>query len=79
MSMTIHSDLEIRLRERAAAEGVSVETYLERIASDDERAERELERLALEGLHSGDAVVADDAYWAAKIQRVKDRAAQRLR
>ncbi len=75
--MTIHSDLELRLRERAATEGISVEAYLERIAADDEQAERELERLALDGLHSGDAVVGDDAYWAAKFQRVKDRTARR--
>jgi len=76
MSMTIHSDLEVRLRGRAEAEGVTVEAYLERVARDDEQAERELERLALEGLHSGDAVVGDDAFWDARIQRVKDRAAR---
>lgn len=54
MSMSIQSDLEVRLRD----------------------AERKLERLALEGLHSGEAVVGDDAYWDAKMQRVRDRAAQ---
>ncbi len=76
MSMTIHSELEGRLRERAEAEGVSVEAYLERIARDDEQAERELERLALDGLHSGEAVVGDDAYWDAKVQRVQERTAR---
>lgn len=76
MSMTIHSDLEVRLRERAEAEGVSVEAYLERIALDDEQAERELEQLALEGLHSGESVVGDDAFWDTLSQRVKDRAAR---
>jgi hypothetical protein len=75
MSMTIQSDLEVRLRGRAEAEGVSVEAYLERVARDDEQAERELERLALEGLYSGDAIVGDDAFWDARIQRVRDRAA----
>jgi hypothetical protein len=76
MSMTIHSDLELRLRQRATAEGVSVEAYLERIAADDEKAEQELERLALEGLNSGEAVIGDEAYWSAKIQRVKDSSAR---
>ena len=48
MSMTIHSDLETRLLERAQAEGVSVEAHLVRIARDDERAERNLVQLACE-------------------------------
>ena len=43
-----HPELEARLRSRAEAEGLSVEAYVERIARDDERAEQELEALALE-------------------------------
>src|SRR5437879_3904690 len=49
MSITIQPDLEARLRARAEAEGITVEMYLERIASEDERAEDELEGLALQG------------------------------
>ena len=40
MSITIHPELEARLRARAEAEGLSIEAYVERIARDDERAER---------------------------------------
>jgi hypothetical protein len=63
MSITIHPDLESRLRARAEAEGLTVEAYVERIARDDEQAEEELESLALEGLDSGEPIPADEAYW----------------
>ncbi len=39
MSITIHPELEARLRARAETEGLSVEAYVERIARDDEQAE----------------------------------------
>jgi hypothetical protein len=73
MSLTIHPELEARLRARAEAEGLSVEAYVERIARDDEAAEQELEALALEGLNSGDSIVADDKYWADKRARLIER------
>ena len=73
MSITIHPELEARLRERAEAEGLSIEAYVERIARDDERAEKELEALALEGLNSGDSIVADDQYWENKRRRLMER------
>ena len=59
MSIIIHPELEDKLRARAEVEGVSVETYIERIARDDEQAEKELEALALEGLNSGESIEAD--------------------
>jgi len=59
----VSSALEGRLRARAAAAGVSVETYLERIAREDQEAEEELESLALEGLHSGDPIDVGSGYW----------------
>lgn len=73
MSITIHPELEARLRERAAAEGVTVEAYVERIARDDEQAERELESLALDGLNSGESVKADERYWERKRRRLIER------
>jgi hypothetical protein len=42
MPITIHPELEARLRARAEASGVTVETYIERIARDDQAAEDEL-------------------------------------
>jgi hypothetical protein len=73
MAITIRPELETKLRARADAAGVSLETYLERIARDDQAAEQELEALAIEGLDSGDAIEAGESYWAAKRQRLVDR------
>jgi len=58
MPITIHPELEARLRARAEAAGVT-ETYIERIARDDQAAEDELEALAIEGLKSGESIEAD--------------------
>ena len=70
MTLTIHPELEARLQARADAEGLTVAAYVERIARDDEKAEQELESLALEGLSSGESIVADERYWEAKRNRL---------
>ena len=54
MSITIHPELESKLRARAEAEGLTIEAYLERVVEADEQAEEELTTLALEGLNSGE-------------------------
>ena len=54
MSIVIPPELETRLRAHAEAEGLTVEAYIERLVSADERAEAELINLALEGLGSGE-------------------------
>jgi toxin ParE1/3/4 len=56
MSITIHPELETRLRARAQAEGLSVEAYLERLVRADQSAEDELAALASAGLNSGDPI-----------------------
>jgi hypothetical protein len=73
MSIIIHPELEARLRSRAESEGISVEAYVERIARDDERAEEELEALAVDGLNSGESILADERYWAVKRRRLSER------
>ncbi|MEX2261960.1 MAG: hypothetical protein WD696_08405 [Bryobacteraceae bacterium] len=73
MSITIHPDLEARLRARAEAEGITVEAYIERIARDDEQAEEELEAIALEGLNSGESIEAGPGYWEEKHRRLDER------
>ena len=73
MPITIPPELEAKLRARAEAAGVTIETYIERIARDDQAAEEELEALALEGLNSGESIEADERYWAEKRQRLIDR------
>jgi hypothetical protein len=73
MNITIHPDLEATLRERAEAEGLSIEGYIERIARDDQQAEQELEALALAGLTSGESIRVDEHYWAEKRRRLIER------
>ena len=73
MSIAIEPELEARLRARAEAEGITLETYLERIARDDQNAEQELAVLALEGLQSGEAVEGDEHYWQQKRRRLLER------
>ncbi len=77
MPISIHPDLEARLRSRAKAEGISVEAYVERIARDDERAEAELEALALEGLNSGECISAGPDYWERKRELLQHKADHR--
>ncbi len=73
MSITIHPELESRLRARAEAEGLTIEAYVERIARDDQQAEEELEALALEGLNSGESIEAGERYWEEKQRRLIER------
>ena len=73
MSITIHPELEARLRTRAEAEGITVEAYIDRIARDDQQAEEELEALALEGLNSGESIEANEGYWEEKRRRLIER------
>jgi len=65
VSITIQPELESRLRARAEAEGLTIESYFERIARDDEEAEAELEALALEGPDSGPSIEGSAQYWGA--------------
>ena len=73
MPITIHPELEAKLRARAEAAGVTIETYIERIAHDDQAAEEELEALALEGLNSGDPIEVGPGYWEEKHRRLAGR------
>jgi hypothetical protein len=73
MPITINPELEARLRARAEASGVTIETYIERIARNDEAADEELEALAIEGLTSGEPIDADERYWQNKRERLADR------
>jgi len=73
MSITIHPDLEARLRARAEAEGLSVEAHLERLLRADQQAADELEALALEGISSGEPIEVGPAYWEEKHRRLDER------
>src|SRR5215467_4232572 len=73
MSITIHPMLEATLRARAEAEGITVETYLERLVRADQAAVEELETLATEGLDSGDPISVAPGYWEQKHKRLDER------
>lgn len=63
MTLTIDPALEAKLRQKAEAEGVSIETYVERLVRSDEQLDEELERLALEGVNSGEPIEIGAGYW----------------
>jgi hypothetical protein len=69
MSITIHPELEAKLRARAQAEGMTVEAYLERLVRAEQSAEDELAALVSEGLNSGEPIEAGPGYGEAKHQK----------
>jgi hypothetical protein len=73
MSITIHPELESRLRARAQAEGLSVEAYLERLVRAEQSADDELAALVSEGLNSGEPFEPGPGYWEAKHQKLDER------
>lgn len=73
MTITINPKLEARIRERAEAEGLTVDAYVERLVGADQAAEEELETLALEGLNSGAPNAVGPGYWEEKHRRLDER------
>ncbi len=73
MSLPIDRDLETKIRARAEAEGLSVETYLERLVRADQDGAKELETLALEGLRSGAPIEPGPSYWQEKHRLLDER------
>ena len=76
MSISLHRALEAKLRQKAQAEGLSVEGYVERLLRFDEQVDDELERLALEGLNSGEPMVIGPGYWEEQHRRLDERLKQ---
>lgn len=72
MSITLRPELEALLRERADAEGLTIEQYVESLARADQQAEVELEALALEGLDSGDPIEPGPGYWEERHRRLHE-------
>jgi hypothetical protein len=70
MSISVHPELETKLRARAQAEGLTVEAYLDRLMRAEQSAEDELTALALEGLNSGEPLEIGPGYWEAKHQKL---------
>lgn len=72
MALTVDPALETRLRANAAAEGISVEQYLERLVKTDQQAIAELESLATEGIDSGDPIEPGPDYWEEKHRKLNE-------
>lgn len=73
MSITIHPELKVRLRNRAEAPGLTVEAYLEQLVRADQMAEDELTALALEGINSGKPIEPPPGHWNDKHRRLDER------
>ncbi len=73
MSISIHPELETKLRARARAEGLSAEACQERLVRAEQSAEDELTTLALDGVHCGDPIEVGPGYSEAKHQELDER------
>jgi hypothetical protein len=73
MTITIRPEFEADLRARALADGISVETYVERLIAEDRNARDELASLAIEGLDSGPTIQPDSNWWIEKHRRLDER------
>ncbi|HXF11970.1 MAG TPA: hypothetical protein VN517_02365 [Terriglobales bacterium] len=73
MGLILDPRLETELRERADAEGISVEAYIERLLKAEEEAMKEAELLAVEGLKSGNPIEAGVDYWENLHRRLDER------
>ena len=54
MAITIDPKLEARIREKAEAEGLTVDAYVERLVSADQAAEEALDRQTADAIHLQD-------------------------
>ena len=76
MSISITPELESKLRERAASQGLTVEAYMERLVRAEQESANELETLALQGLNSGEPIQIEPGYWEEKHRRLEQRVKQ---
>lgn len=77
MTITIDPKWEARIRDKAEAEGLTVDAYVERLVGADQAAEEELESFALEGLNSGAPIEVGPGYWEEKHRRLDERLKQK--
>jgi hypothetical protein len=73
MSIAVPPELESKIRSRAEAQGLTIESYLERLVRDDQQGTEELDSLALEGLNSGAPIEVGPSYWQEKHLRLDER------
>jgi hypothetical protein len=63
MSITVHPELETKLRARAKQEGLSVDAYLERLIEDESAEIARTEMLLQEAADSGDYIELSEEEW----------------
>lgn len=63
MPITVHPDLEAKIRTRAQAEGLTVEAYVERLIRDDDSEIAQTEALLEEAAASGDRIPLTEREW----------------
>ena len=63
MPITMHPQIESRLRARAEAEGITVDQYVERLMQDEDAEIAHTEALLQEGADSGDYIELNDPEW----------------
>jgi hypothetical protein len=73
MSLTLQPELESKLRERAEAEGLTIEAYVELLIWVEEATNDRLVDLALEGINSGETVPADSGFWEERRRELEKR------
>jgi hypothetical protein len=73
MSIPIYPELESRIRAQAEAQGLTIETYLERLLRADQQGTEELDSFALEALNSGTPLEVGPFYWQEKHLRLEER------
>jgi hypothetical protein len=73
MSISVNPELERRLRNRADAQGLSIDALLDALLRADEEAQAELERLADDGIDSGEPIEIGPGYWEEKHRRLEAR------
>lgn len=73
MSISLNPELERRLRERAAAEGLSVDAYLDNLVREDQSSRQAVESLITEAYESGEPIDIGPGYWEEKHRRLDER------
>ena len=63
MSLTVHPELEAKLRARAEEEGVTVDAYLERLVEEEAAEIAHTEKLLQEATDSGDYIEITEDEW----------------
>jgi hypothetical protein len=63
MPITVHPEIESRLRARAEAEGITVDQYIERLMQDEAAEITQTEAVLQEGSDSGDYLELNEQEW----------------